>query len=204
MCECCLQILTYSLFSCREIAELKVLLESQTDLNASLQRELQEGQQKAAATSQVKLTPCLHCKAHRSFCRHCCYRCILPDWTRFSSLMASPVSCLCIELSSVLVPVMLAFMMTSSSNNPVSLHSQEELSSLRQQVAESSVLRTQLETAQQEAAHNQSRSKELYNQLDAMSRRHEQVTAALLSYMQLIHQSTIFCLCDSFREVNRQ
>ena len=73
---------------------------------------------------------------------------------------------------------MLAFMMTSSSNNPVSLHSQEELSSLRQQVAESSVLRTQLETAQQEAGHNQSRAKELYNQLDAMSRRHEQVTAA--------------------------
>jgi hypothetical protein len=88
---------------------------------------------------------------------------------------------------------MLAFM-TSSSNNPVSLHTQEELSSLRQQVAESSVLRTHLETAQQEAAHNQSRAKELYNQLDAMSRRHEQVTAALLSCMQFIHQY-IFSAC---------
>ncbi len=87
--------------------------------------------------------------------------------------------------------VMLA-LMTSSSNNPVSLLAQEELSSLRQQVAESSVLRTQLEAAQQEAAHNQSRAKELYNQLDAMSRRHEQVTAALLSCVQLIHQSTFF------------
>lgn len=93
------------------------------------------------------------------------------------------------------MPVMLAFVTSSSnSNNPVSLHTQEELSSLRQQVAESSVLRTQLETAQQEAAHNQSRAKELYNQLDAMSSRHEQVTAALLLCMQLNHQST-FSAC---------
>ena len=58
MCGCCLHILTYSLFSCREIVELKVLLESQTDLNASLQRELQEGQHKVAAISQVNSTPC--------------------------------------------------------------------------------------------------------------------------------------------------
>lgn len=57
-------------------------------------------------------------------------------------------------------------------------------------MAESSVLRTQLEAAQQEAAHNQSRAKELYNQLDAMSRRHEQVTTALLSCMHLIQQSS--------------
>jgi len=86
--------------------------------------------------------------------------------------------------------VMLA-LMTSSSNNPVSLLAQEELSSLRQQVAESSVLRTQLEAAQQEAAHNQSRAKELYDQLDAMSRRHEQVTAALLlaHVMHAVNQS---------------
>ncbi|KAL0050284.1 hypothetical protein WJX82_008110 [Trebouxia sp. C0006] len=111
----------------REIAELKVLLESQTDLNASLQRELQEGQQKAAATSQ------------------------------------------------------------------------EELSSLRQQVAESSVLRTQLETAQQEAGHNQSRAKELYNQLDAMSRRHEQELQGLAQQLTgLQHQ-----LQDSTLEVHR-
>ncbi len=99
------------------------------------------------------------------------------------------------------MPVMLAFM-TSSSNNPVSLHTQEELSSLRQQVAESSVLRTQLEAAQQEAAHNQSRAKELYNQLDAMSRRHEQVTAALLLafVMHAVNQSVyIFRLQETSR-----
>ena len=91
---------------------------------------------------------------------------------------------------------MLTFV-TSSSNNPVSLHTQEELSSLRQQVAESSVLRTQLDAAQQEAAHNQSRAKELYNQLDAMSSRHEQVTAALLlaHVMHAVDQSIhVFCL----------
>ncbi|KAL0042207.1 hypothetical protein WJX77_006142 [Trebouxia sp. C0004] len=111
----------------REIGELKVLLESQTDLNASLQRELQEGQQKAAAISQ------------------------------------------------------------------------EELSSLRQRVAESSVLRTQLEAAQQEAAHNQSRAKELYNQLDAMSRRHEQELQGLAEQLTgLQHQ-----LQDSTLEVQR-
>ncbi|KAL0041347.1 hypothetical protein WJX79_000374 [Trebouxia sp. C0005] len=111
----------------REIVELKVLLESQTDLNASLQRELQEEQQKVAAVSQ------------------------------------------------------------------------EELSSLRQQVAESSVLRTQLEAAQQEAAHNQSRAKELYNQLDAMSRRHEQELQGLAQQLTgLQHQ-----LQDSTLEVQR-
>lgn len=120
MCACCLHILTYSLFSRREIAELKVLLESQTDLNASLQRELQEGQQKAAVISKVKLTPFLHCKAHCSFYSHCCYRCILPQWTQCSSLMTSlsPAFVLCVPLWSL--PVMLTFM-TSSSNNPVSL-----------------------------------------------------------------------------------
>lgn len=61
-------------------------------------------------------------------------------------------------------------------------------------MAESSVLRTQLETAQQEAAHNQSRAKELYDQLDAMSRRHEQVATALLSFTQLIHRSFSACV----------
>lgn len=98
--------------------------------------------------------------------------------------------CLCIVLSSV-VNARYAGLHDQQKQQPLSLHTQEELSSLRQQVAESSVLRVQLEAAQQEAAHNQSRAKELYDQLDAMSRRHEQVTAALLlaHVMHAVNQS---------------
>ena len=57
----------------------------------------------------------------------------------------------------------------------VAAHLQEALSSLKQQVAEASVLRTQLEASQLEAAQHQSRAKDVFDQLDAMSRHHEQV-----------------------------
>jgi len=114
----CLHILTYSLFFCREIAELKVLLESQTELNASLQRDLQEGQQKVAAISQVELTPYLRYKPIAPFTAIAtCFRCTLLHWTQCSSLMTSLCTAcvLCFPLWSM--PGMLAFM-TSSSNNP--------------------------------------------------------------------------------------
>jgi len=98
----CLHILTYSLFFCREIAELKVLLESQTELNASLQRELQEGQQKVAAISQVELTPYLRYKARRSFYSH---RNLFQMYSAsLDSVLFTHdqlVYCLCIVLSSV-------------------------------------------------------------------------------------------------------
>lgn len=53
--------------------------------------------------------------------------------------------------------------------------------SLQQQVAEASVLQTQFEAAQLEAAQHQSRAQDMYSQLDAMSRHHEQVLISFCS-----------------------
>ena len=39
---------------CREIAELKALLKAQTSLDATLQKELQQGQEQQAIMSQVR------------------------------------------------------------------------------------------------------------------------------------------------------
>ena len=46
-------LLSSYMFVCREIAELKELLESQTEVNASLQRRLQDKQESEQSVQQV-------------------------------------------------------------------------------------------------------------------------------------------------------